>query len=148
MTLIEMLVVLTLFAIVAGAVVLALPNTQRANSSEAAARAWAARLDRAMDLALTTTTGFGIRHEGAEIAFVQRAGDQQWGAHSNAELASAKLSARGARISINKQEVFSVSATLVPENSTPLRAEFGRGSDAWVVIFDGARVRIQEGLLP
>ena len=71
-SLIEMLVVLALFAVVGGAVALSLPNAQRETSAEAEAHALVAHLDRALDITLTTNAGFGITHDGAEISFVQR----------------------------------------------------------------------------
>ncbi|WP_299044387.1 prepilin-type N-terminal cleavage/methylation domain-containing protein [uncultured Tateyamaria sp.] len=147
-TLVEMLVVLTVFAVVAGAAALSFPNTRRANTTEAEARAWAARLDRAVSVALITNAGFGIRHDGTAIGFVERGDDRQWRPHSDPELAKVKLSGRGSRISINAQEVFSVSANLIPESSTPFRAMFGSGTDTWVVTLDGTRVRVAEGSFP
>lgn len=144
-SLIEMLVVLVLFAVVAGAVVMVLPNSQRATSAEAAARALAAHLGRAMDLALTTNAGFGIMNDGASITFVQRRSDATWEPHSDNQLAQVKLSVRTSRISVHAQEVFSVSARLIPENTTPFHATFGSGPGMQMVVFDGARVRVQGG---
>lgn len=141
-TLIEMLVVLAVFAVVAGAVALSLPDTRRATSADAAARALAAHLDRAVDLALTTNTGFGIAHDGTDISFVQRARDNRWVTHSDNRLAQVKLSPRLSRISVNAQEVYSVTADLIPDSSMPFRAVFGSGAGARVLVFDGAVVHL------
>ncbi|WP_299652005.1 prepilin-type N-terminal cleavage/methylation domain-containing protein [uncultured Tateyamaria sp.] len=143
-SLVEMLVVLALFAIVASAVALSLPQSQRSTSDEAAARAFVAQLDRAIDQALVTGTGFGVLHDGEAIRFVQRGSDAEWVAHSDKHLARAKLSASTSRISINAKEVYAVSARLIPSSATPFRAEFGRGAGRQIVFFDGARVRLQD----
>ncbi len=141
-----MLVVLVLFAVLAGAVALSLPSAQRSTPAEAAASTFATHIDRAVDAALTTGVGFGIAYERGQLSFVQRGDNNQWVPHSDKQLAGVKLSADAPRISLHAQEVFSVSPDLIPNKNTPLRAVFGRGAGAMTVVFDGARVRLQEGV--
>jgi len=140
-----MLVVLVLFAVLAGAVALSLPSARRSTSAEAAASTFATHLDRAVDIALATGGGFGVARENGHLSFVQRGDNSQWVPHSDKHLAKVKLSVDAPRTSLHAQEVFSVSADLIPNQNTPLRAVFGRGAGAMTVVFDGARVRLQEG---
>ncbi|MEM8654291.1 MAG: prepilin-type N-terminal cleavage/methylation domain-containing protein [Pseudomonadota bacterium] len=144
-SLIEMLVVLALFGVVAGAVLLSVPSGARATSTDAAARALVAHLDHAVDHTLITGEGFGILRDGTDIRFVQRGLGAEWVAHSDKRLSQAKLSAAASRISIEEAEVFAVSAQLIPDNATPLRVDFGRGANLQSVMFDGFRVRRQAG---
>ncbi|MEL6463999.1 MAG: prepilin-type N-terminal cleavage/methylation domain-containing protein [Pseudomonadota bacterium] len=145
LSLVEMLVVLALFGVVAGVVLLSGPGGTRATSTDAAAQGLVAHLDHAVNRALITGEGFGILREGADIRFVERGPDAVWVAHSDKQLNQAKLSAAASRISINEAEVFSVSAQLIPNSATPLRVDFGRGSDRQTLIFDGVRARWHKG---
>ena len=141
-----MLVVLALFGIVAGAVVLSVPSGTRATAADAAAQAFAAQLDHAVDQTLISGDGFGILWDGADIRFVQRGLDATWVAHSDKLLSQVKLSAPPSRISIKEAEVFAVSAQLIPNSAIPIRVDFGRGANLQSVLFDGVRVRQQSGL--
>lgn len=144
-TLVEMLVVLALFTVVAGAVTLAVPGDRRGSTAVVAADRLAAHLERAVDLALATGHGFGIAMQDDALRFVQRGSDARWGPHSDAQLARVKLSASSTRISLNTSEVFAVSADLIPETSVPLRVQYGDGADGVAVLFDGAAVRLEPG---
>lgn len=144
-SLVEMLVVLALLATLAGGVALSLPSARTATASEAAAHALAAHLERGVDHALTTGAGFGVTHDGTTLRFVQQGDGARWVPHSDPHLAQVKLSAPTSRISINAQEVFAVSAHLIPNTSTPLRVTFGNGTRGQVVVFDGAQVHRSEG---
>lgn len=144
-SLIEMLVVLALFGVVAGAVVMSAPSGTRATSTDAAARALAAHLGHAVDHTLTTGKGFGIIRDGTDIRFVQRGPGATWVAHSDKRLRQVKLSAAPSRISIKEAEVFAVSAQLIPNSTGPIRVDFGRGATLQSVFFDGFRVHRQSG---
>ena len=145
-SLVEMLVVLALFGIVAGAVLLSVPSGSRPASTDTAARALVAHLERAVDHTLVTGKGFGVLRDGADIRFVERSPKADWVAHSDNQLAQAKLSAAASRISIKQAEVYAVSAQLIPSTAEPFRVVFGRGADRQTVIFDGARARLQSGI--
>ncbi|WP_147114766.1 prepilin-type N-terminal cleavage/methylation domain-containing protein [Tateyamaria sp. syn59] len=144
-SLIEMLVVLALFGVVAGAVVMSVPSGARATSTDAAARALAAHLDHAVDHTLITGQGFGIVRDGKDIRFVQRGPNATWVAHSDKRLGQMKLSAAPSRISIKEAEVYAVSAQLIPNSAIPLRVDFGRGNSLETVLFDGVGVHRQPG---
>ncbi|MFL4470148.1 prepilin-type N-terminal cleavage/methylation domain-containing protein [Tateyamaria armeniaca] len=144
-TLIEMLVVLALFALVASAVALSLPSGRGNTSVEAGARALRAHLEHALDAALTTGSGFGLLHDGSDLRFVQRDPSGEWKSHGNKQLADVKLSLPPSRITINPQEVFAVSARLIPSRSVPFKVQFGAGERSQFVVFDGARVVRQDG---
>lgn len=141
-TLVEMLVVLVIFGITAGAVVLALPSGQRAAGPEAQALAFAADLDRAIDLVLLRQRGFGIQHADGTLRFVEENQDGAWLSHSEETLGALKLSGTRLRSSLEEGATFEVSDALVPKSSDALQVTFSTGPR---VTFDGARVRIEEG---
>ncbi|WP_299689795.1 prepilin-type N-terminal cleavage/methylation domain-containing protein [uncultured Tateyamaria sp.] len=138
-TLVEMLVVLALFGVVAGTVLIAFPGDRRGTSTETAARLLGAHIDRAVDLALTTGQGFGVAQNGRTLSFVQRGPDMRWTPHSDKQLATVKLSTGTTRISFDTNEVYAVSADLIPEKSLPLVVQYGTRT----VVFDGARVHLE-----
>ena len=144
-SLIEMLIVLALFGVVAAGVALSLPGPSRDTSSEVAARGLAAHLERAVGLTLANGTGFGVLHTGENLRFVERDASGQWQLHSDPPLARVKLSVEGVRMALKETEVFAVSDRLIPSTSTPFRAEFGAGPRPLTVHFDGAVVRLEEG---
>ena len=144
-TLIEMLVVLAVFAVVAGAVILSVPGDRGQTPTRIAALSLAAHLERAIDLTLSTGAGFGIENDQGSLRFVQMDDEENWGPHSDKRLVQVKLSTSPSRISITAQEVFVVSARLIPSVSAPLRVEFGDGRTAQAVVFDGVRVQHEDG---
>ncbi len=139
---IEMLVVLALFGLVAGAVVLAFPSERRVTGAEAQALAFAADLERAMDLAVLRQRAFGVRRDQEILRFVERNDDGLWVVHPEKTLNPVKLSGTSARSSLQKGATFVVSHTLVPGSSDALRIAFG---SAATITFDGATIRLNEG---
>lgn len=146
-TLIEMLVVLALFGILAGAVVLTLPGDRPTARAEVAAAAWTSALHHAMDAALATGEGFGLRYRDSALTFVKRDADGQWQPHPSPDLAAVKLFPDLVRSSdqVEQPEVYAVSAALIPAISTAHVARFGAGTQGVSVRFDGATVRVIEG---
>lgn len=144
-TLIEMLVVLTLFAVVTGAVVLSLPRAPSRVSAEVEALAFAADIDLAIDIALQSATGFGIQAEDSGFRFVQKEPNGTWRPHSHVRLAETKLFSSMSRNSLQETPpgVFAVSSVLVPEAGAPLEVVFEGGANGRVLTFDGARVRVE-----
>jgi general secretion pathway protein H len=141
-TLVEMLVVLALFGLLAGAVVLAFPSDRSATGPAARALTFKADLERAIDLALLRQTGFGIQRDDGALHFVEQQKDGTWGPHTEKTLDPVKLSGRTVRSSLETGAVFAVSPALVPGSSDPLRVTFG---PAQVITFDGAGIREEEG---
>lgn len=149
-TLIEMLVVLVLFGVLAGAVVLALPGDRPSARAEVAAASWTAALDRAVDTALATGEGFGLRFQDGALTLVTRDAGGQWAPHSDAELAVVKLFPDLVRSSgqadpdhATSAEVYAVSAALVPAVGVVHLVRFGSERQGVVVRFDGATVRME-----
>ncbi len=143
-TLIEMLVVLALFAIVAGAVVLALPNPRDPAQADLSALALVSALDRAAGDALATGQGFGISHTDGTLRLVQQDDQGVWQPHSDPFLAGVKLFPAEVR---NTQQagfmdVYGVSARLVPEALGSFVATFGSGARDSTVSFDGVRAQV------
>lgn len=138
-TLVEMLVVLALFALVSGAVALSLPLGRGATSADTDARALQSHLNRAMEFALVTGSSFGVMHDGKNLRFVHLAITGDWAEHPDKQLKEVKLSLATARTSIKAQEVFAVSARLIPATATPLNVQFGADANIQTVMFDGTR---------
>lgn len=138
-----MLVVLALFGVVTGAVVLALPDRRGALKADADAQALASAVNSAVDHTLRTGRGFAIRQSQDGLRLVQRHPDGTWGAHFAPDLAQLKLSVPDTRILGSSQQVFEVSASLVPLSSGPFVVTYGRDLPRVSVIFDGARARVR-----
>ncbi|MEM1298114.1 MAG: prepilin-type N-terminal cleavage/methylation domain-containing protein [Pseudomonadota bacterium] len=146
-TIIEMLVVLALFGILAGAVVLALPGDRTSARAGVAAASWVSALQRAMDTVLATDTSFGVRYRDDALTLVERDNAGRWQPHSNPDLAAVKLFPDQVRSSdqADPPEVYAVSVALIPVNGTTFFARFGKGALGVSVRFDGATVRVIEG---
>lgn len=143
-TLIEMLVVIALFAIMAGAVVLALPNPRDPAQADLSALAWVSVLDRAAGDALATGQGFGIRHTDGILRLVQQDDQGAWQPHSDPFLAGVKLFPAEVRTTkqAGSMDVYGVSARLVPEALGPFIASFGSGRRTSTVSFDGVHAQV------
>ncbi|MEM9552519.1 MAG: type II secretion system protein [Pseudomonadota bacterium] len=142
-TLIEMLVVLTLFAIIAGAIVLALPSDRPGAQRDLDLLTLDARVEAAVDRTLSSGTGFAIWQDRGDIIFLEQGRSGRWVTSSDPRLNPVKLSARGSRMSFGMDDdrVFAVSAALVPVSGTPLRVVAGDGSDLW---FDGLQIKREQ----
>lgn len=146
-TLIEMLVVLALFAVVSGAVVMSLPSGRTSTSAEVGAAAFVSDLNYAVKLTLSEGRGFGIAVEDNSIRFLQRSDEGPWHAHLNPDLAQVKLFPAGVRIfdQARRNGVdFVVSARLLPDQEHPLRVRFGDVSTGPIVTFDGMAVAVED----
>ena len=136
-SLIEMLVVLALFGVVAGAVVLNVPDRPGARH-ELPALTVASDLTHAVDRALATSAGFAVQVFDTRIAILERADDGSWIPHSDRRLAQAKLFPGLDRIP-DQDGLFVVSRDLVPENAAPLVLRFRGGIE---VAFDGLHAHV------
>ena len=143
-TLIEMLVVLALFAIIAGAVVLALPNARDPARPDLNAMALVSALDRAAGHSLVTGKGFGIRRTNGALELVQLNLQGTWVAHSDPFLAAVKLFPTTTRTTeqAGTRTVYGVSGRFVPEAMNRFVATFGSGPRASTVSFDGVRAQV------
>ena len=141
-TLIEMLVVLALFAVVSGAVILALPEKRGRLGAEVQAQTLAQALNTAVDHTLRTGQGFAIRQNNDHLSLEQQDLTGVWVPHNDAYLASLKLFVPTARILKHPGQDYVVSAALVPDSSDPFVATFGRGKERITVVYDGARARV------
>lgn len=142
-TLIEMLVVLVLLGVMAGAMALALPNRGNEASVETTALALVASLRRAVAFTLDHQTGFGLRVEPRGYRVMLRSGDG-WIAHSHPALAQLKLFPASLRIDSydNSNVTFGVTRYLEPTNPQLWRLAIGQGPGARLVTFDGVGARI------
>ncbi|KMW59413.1 hypothetical protein AIOL_004395 [Candidatus Rhodobacter oscarellae] len=143
-TLIEMLVVLALFAIMAGAVVLALPSARDPARADLSALALVSALDRAAGHALATGQAFGIRQSDGALELVQQDDQGAWHPHSDPFLAGVKLFPTTTRNTeqAGRTAVYSVSGNLVPDTRDRLVVTFGSGARASIVSFDGVRAQV------
>lgn len=141
-TLIEMLVVLVMISVLAGAAALTLVPKRSGQTSELVAIKLAADLRRAVGLALDHQQGFAVQagSKGYSFSIVTEDG---WQPHPDAMLRGLKPFSDQLRISMqdHEDEVFAVSRYLVPKNSTPWQVTLGQGASAYQVIFDGITVR-------
>ena len=135
-TLIEMLVVLALFAVIAGAVVLALPAQRNARGEGFGLLTLSARLDTAKRRALTRSEPFAIWHQGDDVVVLLPDGDGRWVISDDPGLNPVKLISRYPRMSFQRdhEDVFPVSAALVPERGERLLIGAGNDDDTY---FDG-----------
>lgn len=142
-TLIEMLVVLTIFAVVAGLAVLTVPQTSGAVQDGLTQKALQARITAAVDQALRTERGFAIWQGNGDLLLLTQSENGQWVPAEDILQNSAKLFSTYSRISIQEDDdgVFVVSPALVPVSGIPLRIQTGNGPD---LIFDGLRVRTED----
>jgi len=142
-TLIEMLVVLVLIGVVAGAMALSLPRRGNEASVETTALVLAATLRRAVTYALDHQTGFGIRVERRGYRVMQRL-DEEWITHADPALARLKLFPAHLRIDSydNNNATFGVTQNLEPTTARLWKLAIGQGSGARLVTFDGIGVRI------
>ena len=134
-----MLVVLAVFAVIAGAVVLSVPGPRVDNRSDLALLAIQSRIDAAVDLALARGTGFGIWQDGADVYLLEQAETGAWRLARDPRLNPVKLSAATSRISFRMDDdrVFAVTPALIPEHGKALRIVLADGPDALVLVFDG-----------
>ena len=146
-TLIEMLVMLALFAVLAGVVTIAMPGGRDLDRADLAAQSLAVALHRAVDHALVSGRGFGLTLSAEGLQFVHSDEDGEWHPHPDPNLEKVKLSPDTPRISNRAEQsvVFSVSKALVPTGLKPFVATFGSGQAAHTVIFDGVNARVTRG---
>ncbi|MEO0378842.1 MAG: prepilin-type N-terminal cleavage/methylation domain-containing protein [Pseudomonadota bacterium] len=147
-TLIEMLVVLTLFAVVSSAVVMSLPTRGSSGSAKITAISLAAQIERAIGLALAENQGFGIGLDDGQLRFLQRSKTGEWRAHAHPHLAQVKLFPVNVRFLEQDKDaapVFAVSARLIPELGQPLRLAFGDPLTGSNLNYDGVTVRLEHG---
>jgi type II secretion system protein H len=137
-SLIEMLVVLALFAMVASAVLLTLPSGRQSKLEANQIASLTAHLKRATTIAMARDQAFALVFDGDHLRFVEADGTG-WTDHSEKSLAGVKLSVDEGRMSLNRGEYYAVSRGLVPLSAAPLRIEF----ETQAVVFDGVNVRLE-----
>ncbi|MGV6848178.1 MAG: type II secretion system protein [Marinibacterium sp.] len=143
-TLVEMLVVLALFAIVAGAVVLALPKPQE-DGGDFAALTLSARLDRAVDRALTRNQGFAVWSDAGKVVVLDPGKSGGWTVVADPFLNPVKLVAGLDRMSFQRDDraVYAVSPALIPLTGGVLRIPLGTSREAPELVFDGLGTALQ-----
>ena len=135
-SLIEMLVVLALFSVVAGAVVLAAPGHRSGAGSALDMLALEARLAAAGRRALTREEPFAIWQAGDDILVLLPGQNDRWEVSKDPRLNPVKLISRHSRMFFKRgdDDLFVVSAALVPVRGERLRIRLGVDGDAY---FDG-----------
>ncbi|MBW4707431.1 hypothetical protein KX928_06495 [Roseobacter sp. YSTF-M11] len=143
MTLIEMLVMLVVIGIMAGAVTISFAPKPKGASAELISLKLVADLRRAVQYSLSHQQGFGVLAGSEGYRFVVE-GTDGWGPHPHSALRDLKPFPSSLRISMQDHDnvVFAVSRHLVPEGNPPWQVSFGQGSFAQQVIFDGITARI------
>lgn len=139
---------LALFAVVSGAVVLALPARPMGLSAEVSAVSLASDIDHAMGVALASGQGFAIAVSDNQVRFLQKNAGSTWHTHSDPRLARVKLFSNGVRIfdqDNTEGAVFSVSPALRPDQGQALRLAFGAEGANSVLTYDGTVVKIDHG---
>ena len=135
-TLIEMLVVLALFAVIAGAVVFALPAQRDAKSAGFDRLTLAARLDTVTRRALTRDEPYAGWQQRGDVVVLLLNEKDRWTISDDPRLNPVKLISRYRRMSFQRdhEDVFPVSAALVPERGERLLIGAEDGDDTY---FDG-----------
>ena len=141
-TMIEMLVVLTLFAVVAGAVVLSVPGQNAPARQELSTLSLSTRLDAVVDRAMRGGGGFGLWKGEGQVLVLDPAGDGKWRLPDDPRLNPVKLFDLWSRISdqLDDGRVYAVSPALVPERGTTLTIALGQGTERARLSFDGLRL--------
>ncbi len=146
-TLVEILVVLVLIGVMAGAIGLSLGNAGKGDVADREARLLAARLTRAADEALLTGEPMAVVW--AEDRYrVARFHEGQWVAFDVPQLAAEHVLPRNLRLAgagtDGAEGSFTVGPDLLPDGGSALRlglrADGGKGI---AVVFDGATARLE-----
>ena len=132
MTLVEMLVVLAIIGVAAGAVALGLGSADRGNAVEAEARQLAAKLRLAADEAMVRDAPLAFAHDPHGYGFVGGHGD----------------SSAFARHDLPRGMILDAGRDAAPlpialdAASPPIKARIARGGRAWAVSYDGLNVTV------
>ena len=142
-SLIEMLVVLALFAVVAGAVVLAVPGQRGEARADVDLLALKARLSAVVTRTLVQDEPFAIWQGEGDLVVLLLTEAGRWEVAPDPRMNSVKLISRHPRMSFQRdhEDVFSVSAALVPDRGERLRIGLGDDSDAF---FDGYNLTLAQ----
>lgn len=144
-TLIEVLVVLSLIAISAGAVTFALPSTPSQKSLAQEAHALAARLNLIAERALVEGQYFKFYWDQTTYGF-QVWADQDWDALPDSSFAGRE--SVGSGMSLRDQHgarggEVRITPNLLPPGRGILKLEVSSGSDTQLILFDGLSARLQ-----
>lgn len=139
MTLVEMLAVLAIIAVTAGATVLGFGAARRGASAESEARTFAARLQLAADETMVTDRPLALSWQRDGYAFLEQDAAGRWRAGSGAALAPRALPDGVTLAAGPGRGPLRVSGD---GGGAAIAARFAKGGERWAVDYDGIVVTV------